>query len=92
LSAVEALDDEGFPDVEIFNEYFSDLSDVNVAIQLSDIVNNCAKTLQAKNLTKSKKTCLITFLFCTKAGYKCVVRQTFKKHENMFKYFLRLVE
>ena len=49
FSAVDALDDNGFPDIEIFQEYFSDLSDDKLAVQLTDIVTNCMTPIKVEN-------------------------------------------
>ena len=46
---MDALGDNGFPDVEIFQEYFSDLSDDKLAIQLTDIVTNCVEPAKTDN-------------------------------------------
>jgi len=53
FSAVDALDDNGFPDVEIFQEYFSDLSDDKLAVQLTDIVTSCVEPVRADNSSNS---------------------------------------
>ena len=54
FSAVDALDDNGFPDVEIFQEYFSDLSDDKLAVQLTDIVTSCVEPVRADNSSSKK--------------------------------------
>ena len=55
FSAVDALDDNGFPDVEIFQEYFSDLSDDKLAVQLTDLVTSCVEPVRVNNNSSSKK-------------------------------------
>merc|ERR1719232_2091582 len=47
FSAVDALDDNGVPDIEVFQEYFSDLSDDKLALQLSDITHDCSEPILA---------------------------------------------
>ena len=49
---MDALGDNGFPDVEIFQEYFSDLSDDKLAIQLTDIVTNCMEPAKTDNSSR----------------------------------------
>ena len=51
---MDALDDNGFPDVEIFQEYFSDLSDDKLAVQLTDIVTSCVEPVRADNSSSKK--------------------------------------
>ena len=53
LYAVDAVDDHGSPDIEVFQEYFSDLSDDKLALQLSDIIHDCSEPILA-NTTYSK--------------------------------------
>jgi len=43
--AVDAMDDHGSPDIEVFQEYFSDLSDDKLALQLSDIIQDCSEPI-----------------------------------------------
>ena len=52
---MDALDDNGFPDVEIFQEYFSDLSDDKLAVQLTDLVTSCVEPVRVNNNSSSKK-------------------------------------
>ena len=40
---MDAVDDHGNPDIEVFQEYFSDLSDDKLALVLSDIITDCSK-------------------------------------------------
>jgi len=47
LYAVDAIDDNGVPDIEVFQEYFSDLSDDKLALQLSDIIHDCSEPILA---------------------------------------------
>jgi len=47
LYAVDAIDDNGVPDIEVFQEYFSDLSDDKLALQLSDITHDCSEPILA---------------------------------------------
>ena len=54
LYAVDAIDDNGVPDIEVFQEYFSDLSDDKLALQLSDIIHDCSEPILAKNTSFSK--------------------------------------
>jgi len=54
LYAVDAVDDNGFPDVEVFQEYFSDLTDDKLALQLTDIMNQCSEPILADKSTSSR--------------------------------------
>ena len=47
------MDDHGSPDIEVFQEYFSDLSDDKLALQLSDIIQDCSEPILS-NQTFSK--------------------------------------
>ena len=49
MAAVEALDGNGFPDMEIFQEYFSGLSDDALALELADSVSKCSVTAHVRN-------------------------------------------
>ena len=50
------IDDNGVPDIEVFQEYFSDLSDDKLALQLSDITHDCSEPILA-NRSFSKYLC-----------------------------------
>lgn len=54
LYAVDAIDDEGRPDIEIFQEYFSDLSDDKLSLQLSDIIRDCSASELTFEMTSMK--------------------------------------
>ena len=48
MAAVEALDDNGFPDMDTLQEYFSGLSDDELALELSDSVTKCDASMKVR--------------------------------------------